>query len=238
MPYDIQTKDGITIRNVPDNVDPNSDEIKQRVSKERQKLFTSPTVENEQLLNSGGYNSEENESRLLKKQFRGTGQGDTPEVGLGYDPVKELARNVGTTATFEFGDEIEAKVMSAIGKTDYDTYVQELRQQQGAYRADKPVEAILTGIASGFLTGSMITKVPKVGKWLQANKDTSIAKRIIKLMGIGGTGGAVAGAGAYDPNRDTSLGGSMAMYGLGGALVPPLLIGGGQGIAGLFERLD
>ena len=230
MPYDIQTKDGITIRNVPDNVDPNSDEIKQRVSKERQKLFTSPTVENEQLLNSGGYNSEENESRLLKKQFRGTGQGDTPEVGLGYDPVKELARNVGTTATFEFGDEIEAKVMSAIGKADYDTYVQELRQQQGAYRADKPVEAILTGIASGFLTGSMITKVPKVGKWLQANKDTSIAKRIIKLMGIGGTGGAVAGAGAYDPNRDTSLGGSMAMYGLGGALVPPLLIGGGQGI--------
>ena len=230
MPYDIQTKDGITIRNVPDNVDPNSDEIKKRVSKERQKLFTSPTVENEQLLNSGGYNSEENESRLLKKQFRGTGQGDTPEVGLGYDPVKELARNVGTTATFEFGDEIEAKVMSAIGKADYDTYVQELRQQQGEYRADKPVEAILTGIASGFLTGSMITKVPKVGKWLQANKDTSIAKRIIKLMGIGGTGGAVAGAGAYDPNRDTSLGGSMAMYGLGGALVPPLLIGGGQGI--------
>ena len=54
MPYDIQTKDGITIRNVPDNIDPNSDEIKQRVAKERQKLFTSPTVENEQLLTSGG----------------------------------------------------------------------------------------------------------------------------------------------------------------------------------------
>ena len=37
MPYDIQTKDGITIRNVPDNIDPNRDEIKQRVATERQK---------------------------------------------------------------------------------------------------------------------------------------------------------------------------------------------------------
>ena len=235
MPYDIQTKDGITVRNIPDNVDPNSDEIKQRVSKERQKLFTSPTVENEELLTSGGYDSLENQDRLLKKQFRGTKQGDTPEVGLGYDPVKELARNIGSTVSFEFGDEIEARVMSAIGKADYDTYVQELRQQQGAYRADRPVEAILTGIASGFLTGATITKFPKVGKWLQANKDTSIAKRIMKLMGIGGTGGAFAGAGAYDPNRDSSLSGSMAMYGLGGAIVPPLLIGGGQGIKAGFS---
>jgi len=239
MPYDIQTKDGITLRNVPDNIDPNSDEIKQRVEQERQKLFMTPTVENEALLTSGGFDSPENQTRLLKKQLSQTPQSDIPQVGKNYNPLAELARNIGSTATFEFGDEIEAKVVSAIGQADYNTYVQELRQQQGAYRADRPVEAILTGIASGFLTGATATKIPKVGKWLQANKDTSIAKRIIKLMGIGGTGGAIAGAGAYDSNRDTGgIGGSMAMYGLGGALIPPLLIGGGQGIKTGFTGMS
>ncbi len=69
MPYDIQTKDGITLRNVPDNIDPNSDEIKQRVEQERQKLFMTPTVENEALLTSGGFDSPENQTRLLKKQL-------------------------------------------------------------------------------------------------------------------------------------------------------------------------
>jgi hypothetical protein len=35
MPYSITTKDGITIRNIPDDIDPNSDILRQRVAKER-----------------------------------------------------------------------------------------------------------------------------------------------------------------------------------------------------------
>lgn len=35
MPYSITTKDGITLQNIPDNVDPQSDELKQRVSEIR-----------------------------------------------------------------------------------------------------------------------------------------------------------------------------------------------------------
>ena len=39
MPYDLTTKDGlVTIKNVPDNVDPNSDEMRQRVALERSKF--------------------------------------------------------------------------------------------------------------------------------------------------------------------------------------------------------
>jgi len=39
MPYNIKTKDGIVIKNIPDSIDPNSDEIKQRVQAERIRLF-------------------------------------------------------------------------------------------------------------------------------------------------------------------------------------------------------
>ena len=35
MPYSITTKDGITIQNIPDNIDPNDDVLRQRVSQER-----------------------------------------------------------------------------------------------------------------------------------------------------------------------------------------------------------
>jgi len=35
MPYSITTKDGITIRNIPDEIDPNSDQLKRRVFEER-----------------------------------------------------------------------------------------------------------------------------------------------------------------------------------------------------------
>jgi len=239
MAYDIETKDGITIKNVPDNVDPNSNEMKQRVEKERQKLFTTPTIENAKFLTSGGYDSQENRDRLLKKQFSGVKDADVLERPAQYNQGAELLRNITGTAAFEFGDEIEAKVMSSIGQADYDTYVKQLRDQQTAYRADKPVEAIISGILGGLFTGGILTKAPKVGKWLKANKDTSIAKRVMKLIGIGGTGGAVAGAGAYDPARDTmGIGGSMAMYGLGGAILPPLLIGGGQGIKAGFTGMS
>ena len=43
MPYSITTKDGITIQNIPDNVDPNSDDLKQRVAKERATRDGTPT---------------------------------------------------------------------------------------------------------------------------------------------------------------------------------------------------
>ena len=42
MPYSITTKDGITIDNIPDDVDPQSPELKQRVAAERAKLQGAP----------------------------------------------------------------------------------------------------------------------------------------------------------------------------------------------------
>jgi hypothetical protein len=42
MPYDLKTKDGIFLRNIPDELDPNSDQVKQRVLLERDKVGQQP----------------------------------------------------------------------------------------------------------------------------------------------------------------------------------------------------
>lgn len=46
MSYSIRTKDGITINNIPDDVDPNSQELKDRVRQIREKRGLSPVVDN------------------------------------------------------------------------------------------------------------------------------------------------------------------------------------------------
>lgn len=42
MPYSITTKDGITLRNIPDDIDPNSQELRDRVAAEREKRGMAP----------------------------------------------------------------------------------------------------------------------------------------------------------------------------------------------------
>ena len=47
MPYSIQTKDGIQINNIPDSIDENSEELKQRVAKERALRDGAPIADSE-----------------------------------------------------------------------------------------------------------------------------------------------------------------------------------------------
>ena len=49
MAYTIQTKDGITINNIPDDVDPQSQELKDRVAKIRAENQMSAPVEEKQM---------------------------------------------------------------------------------------------------------------------------------------------------------------------------------------------
>lgn len=238
MPYDIETKDGIVLQNVPDELDPNGPEVQQRVQQERLKQQQlGPTVENAK----GGYDSPENQKRLIAKQFAGMPQDEKPKLSQKYERSQELLRNMFNSATFEFGDELEASVRSKFGNETYDNIITELRDKQIQYRADHPTEAILTAIGSGFFTGAtglkLLQQYPKAKLWLEANKNSSIAKRILQNTGIGGTSGAIAGAGAYDPNRDESLAGSVGLYGAGGAAAVPalqlLMIGGKATITGV-----
>lgn len=48
MPFSIQTKDGITINNIPDDISPDSDQIRARVAQERQKRMSAQIEEQKQ----------------------------------------------------------------------------------------------------------------------------------------------------------------------------------------------
>lgn len=52
MPYEIETKDGIVIRNIPDDVDPNSEELKARVNLERQRRDSPPAEQKQSYMDT------------------------------------------------------------------------------------------------------------------------------------------------------------------------------------------
>jgi len=51
MPYSITTEDGITIDNIPDSVDPNSQELRTRVADLRSGTAKEPTKKEESIVN-------------------------------------------------------------------------------------------------------------------------------------------------------------------------------------------
>jgi len=244
MTYDIETKDGIVLQNIPDDLDPQGPEVRKKIEEIRLNRGEGPTIDKAQ----GGYDSLDNKKRLMQQQFSGLPEDEKPQLSPKYNKAIELTRNMFNSASFEFADELEASVRSKFSNETYDNIVKELRAQQTQYRADHPTEAILTAIAAGFVTGSTALQVlkqyPKAKIWLDANKNSSFGKRLLKNAGLGGAGGAVAGAGAYDPAKDESLIGSVSTYGAGGAVAAPALqlviSGGGKTIEGtknLFKNL-
>lgn len=154
-----------------------------------------------------------------------------------YNKPAELLRNIANVPTFEFADEIEAFARSRVGDRTYEDIKNQLRNQQTQYRLDNPGQSILTSIGAGILTGSAAVKAlqksPTAYQWLIGSKDTPLGKRIMKMMTTGGSIGALTGAGSAEEVKDIPK--TSAFYGGMGAVIPPILIGGGAGIKKGFE---
>ena len=148
-----------------------------------------------------------------------------------YNHPAEFARNVANAVTFEHADEIEAGVRSAFSDETYDDIVSQLRAQQNNYRLDKPAEAIIAGIGTGFLTGTQavkwLQKYPKIMEWAFGNSNTPLGKKLLKFSRTGGIGGAVMGEGLSEPQEGDSVLANTLTFGAGGAVIPPLLLTAG-----------
>lgn len=196
----------------------------------------SPSIENSQ----GGYNSPENEQRIIQKDLDIAGRDDdqfTPATT--YNKNEQRLREVASGALWEWADEAEALVRSKVlSQGEYDDILKELNDKQDAFRSDHSGEALAHGLLGGVFTGGAILKLvknsPKIMKLIQNAPETSAWKKVAKLIGFGAGSGALMGAGASRSDKD-ELENMMAMYGTMGAILPASLIGGGKVIGGGYQ---
>ena len=151
------------------------------------------------------------------------------EVPYGVGLASEAAQG----ATLGFSDEIMAALDKIIGG-EYDP--EKYRAINEAFASENPKAALAAQIFGGLTTGGVgaakvlgsqaVRKAPMIGKWAAGT-------------GVGGTEGAIAGAGTSREGERLKGAGTGAIWGAGmGATLPPLAIGGKKLIeAGIVDPI-
>jgi hypothetical protein len=208
MPYSITTEDGITIDNIPDTVDPNSKELRDRVSS----------------LRSG-------ETPVSKKEEKTTIAQDV-EAG-----VRDIPRQLGLTARAAAtgaaglpvmaGDALNSLINMIAGKQVLQMPSQALKgvlTQAGLPEPATKTERVVQDVASAM---SGVGAPAAVSKVLSPNVVTRFLSENLPLQ----MGAAVGGAGASAAGReyaDVGAGGQAGLALLGGMVAPSGMSGGGQ----------
>lgn len=94
MPYDIRTKDGIVIRGIPDDVSPDSADVKQRVQQARMRPIEGRGEQMERIGKPEGYITNSDYERMAANPT--SGMSGLQRFAAGYgSAIPELARGVG-----------------------------------------------------------------------------------------------------------------------------------------------
>lgn len=168
--------------------------------------------------------------------------------------MKNFARAaLGQGLALGFGDELEARIRS-IGPQDYDTLVNQIREQNQQYYQDSPKTALAAEIAGGILPSALAYFTPaapvagvknlgtlnKLRQYYQAQKEAQALRTLPQTIGratvAGGTTGAIAGAGAAEGNFVERLP-EAATGAVIGAPVSAAMPLGGLAAGSLFRRL-
>jgi hypothetical protein len=214
MPYSITTEDGITIDNIPDTVDPNSQELKDRVAS----------------LRSG--------EAPPKKEAKSTMAQDV-EAG-----VRDIPRQLGLTARaaatgaaglpIMAGDALNSLINMIAGKQVLQMPSQALKGVLTSAGLPEPAtktERVVQDVASAM---SGVAAPAAAVRGIDPNVLTRFLTENVPLQ----TAAAVGGAGASAAGReyaDVGAGGQAGLALLGGIIAPTGMAGGGQ-IAGRTVR--
>lgn len=130
--------------------------------------------------------------RLLQSlAMTGPGQAITRAITTPKEDYLGLARSAIAGPTFGFGEEIEAKLASALTNVPYEQELVDIRGQQEAFREKYPVTSLATEIG----TGLALNPLASLGTLAKASKLPAAAKQAQKLVTGAPTQAFVAGFG-------------------------------------------
>lgn len=222
MAYTITTKDGITIRNIPDDIDPSDPSLKERVLQLRQEGSKAKSLTYSQVAPS-----EESVEAVLEKRA------NEPPIS-----ARDLVRSVAQGASMGFSDEVYSGIGAAFNalmrdgdfRADYERLVKEQRDNQQSFRENYPAEAMGLEILGSLAPTAVIMKPLRATERVVADAvpglKTIAAKapqtsKYAKTIGESALLGGIAGEGYSDKEFGEGFSEGARTGAIVGGILPP-----------------
>lgn len=216
MPYSITTEDGITIDNIPDTVDPNSKELRDRVASLRSGEQEKPKETKTTIAQDVEAGIKDIPRQLgLTARAGITGAAGLPVIA--GDALNSFINIITGDINKDFGTNIPKFAMPSQS-------IQKVLTQAGLPETATKTERVVQDVASAI---SGVAAPAAAVKGIDPNALTRFLSENIPLQ----AGAAVGGAGASAAGReyaDVGAGGQAGLALLGGMLAPGAATGGGQ----------
>jgi hypothetical protein len=243
MPYDITTRDGITIRNIPDETPADSPELKQRVATLRQQLNPKPT-ERQELLSSapmrlakGGADTITGAAQLAERLTPGSGTINRAADSAGNWLNENVFNKMGLPGNFA-GD-----VLGIRGMTP-EQFREDIKASEGEYQAARQATAPVSpqtgerdpGFDGMRLAGNIASPVSMtIGRFAPALRAGSTLGNLAFRGSVGGAAGAAVQP-VEDENYAGTKVGQVATGAVAGAALGPLITRAGESAARVVQR--
>jgi hypothetical protein len=217
MTYSITTKDGITINNIPDTVDPNSDELKARVARIRAQQEM-PTPQAEPAEKKSAMPTGQDVARQLGLTARAGITGAAGLPLLAGDALNTLINLITGGVSRVTGAEIPQLQMPSQVTQRAMTQV---GLPQPEAKSEKVVQDVASAIAGVAAPAALIQRAYQAGK-TAISQPSALEKFFVEGLPLQ-TAGAVGGAGASAAGReyaDVGAGGQFGLAMLGGMVAP------------------
>jgi hypothetical protein len=217
MTYSITTKDGITINNIPDNVDPNSDELKARVARIRAQQEM-PTPQAEPAETKSAMPTGQDVARQLGLTARAGITGAAGLPLLAGDALNTLINLITGGVSRVTGAEIPQLQMPSQVTQRAMTQV---GLPQPETKSEKVAQDVASAVAGVGAPAALIQRGLQAGR-TAVSQPSALEKFFVEGLPLQ-TAGAVGGAGASAAGReyaDVGAGGQLGLAMLGGMVAP------------------